>query len=255
MCIINCSGACQVAILTHIHDDGYIPCTHATRSTRDLQPSVRAPDTRTAPTSAYLSNYRYRAYRTYPGDPAGRQSGASITDYIPERWRKIGIGNEVKVVRGPPGAQTVAPRACESTRADLSRRILRTCDPSYQTCAPATIATYTENTGMHLPREPQPSVRAPDTRTAPTSAYLSNYRYRAYRRPPVGLPSASVSLPSASRCTSVHARPPYPLQTSPEKTATYVFYLRSHADRTCLSVALRDDAKRLLNNISRLPPR
>ena len=50
------------------------------RSTaRDLQPSVRAPDTRTAPTSAYLSNYRYRAYRTYPGDPAGRQSGASIT--------------------------------------------------------------------------------------------------------------------------------------------------------------------------------
>ena len=137
MCIINCSGACQVAILTHIHDDGYIPCTHATRSTRDLQPSVRAPD----------------------------------------------------------------------------------------------------------------------TRTAPTSAYLSNYRYRAYRRPPVGLPSASVSLPSASRCTSVHARPPYPLQTSPEKTATYVFYLRSHADRTCLSVALRDDAKRLLNNISRLPPR
>ena len=30
MCIINCSGACQVAILTHIHDDGYIPCTHAT---------------------------------------------------------------------------------------------------------------------------------------------------------------------------------------------------------------------------------
>ena len=106
------------------------------RSTRDLQPSVRAPDTRTAPTSAYLSNYRYRAHRTYPGDPAGRQSGASITDYIPERWRKIGIGNEVKVVRGPPGAQTVAPRACESTRADLSRRILRTCDPSYQTCAP-----------------------------------------------------------------------------------------------------------------------
>ena len=96
MCIINCSGACQVAILTHIHDDGYIPCTHATRSTRDLQPSVRAPDTRTAPTSAYLSNYRYRAHRTYPGDPAGRQSGASITDYaIPERWRKIGIGNEV----------------------------------------------------------------------------------------------------------------------------------------------------------------
>jgi hypothetical protein len=64
MCIINCSGACQVAILTHIHDDGYIPCTHATRSTRDLQPSVRAPAvapgtrTRTAPTSAYLSNYR-----------------------------------------------------------------------------------------------------------------------------------------------------------------------------------------------------
>ena len=49
------------------------------RSTRDLQPSVRAPDTRTAPTSAYLSNYRYRAYRAYPGDPAGRQSGASIT--------------------------------------------------------------------------------------------------------------------------------------------------------------------------------
>ena len=45
----------------------------------------------------------------------------------------------------------------------------------------ATIATYTENTGMHLPREPQPSVRAPDTRIAPTSAYLSNYRYRAYR--------------------------------------------------------------------------
>ena len=44
------------------------------------------------------------------------------------------------------------------------------------------------------------------------------------------------------------------LQTSPEKTATYVFYLRSRADRTCLSVALRDDAKRLLNNISRLPP-
>ena len=66
MCIINCSGACQVAILTHIHDDGYIPCTHATRSTRDLQPSVRAPDTRTAPTSAYLSNYRYRAYRRPP---------------------------------------------------------------------------------------------------------------------------------------------------------------------------------------------
>ena len=27
----------------------------------------------------YLSNYRYRAYRAYPGDPAGRQSGASIT--------------------------------------------------------------------------------------------------------------------------------------------------------------------------------
>jgi hypothetical protein len=49
------------------------------RSTRDLQPSVRAPDTRTAPTSAYLSNYRCRAYRAYPGDPAGRQSGASIT--------------------------------------------------------------------------------------------------------------------------------------------------------------------------------
>jgi hypothetical protein len=49
------------------------------RSTRDLQPSVRAPDTRTAHTSAYLSNYRCRAYRAYPGDPAGRQSGASIT--------------------------------------------------------------------------------------------------------------------------------------------------------------------------------
>ena len=170
MCIINCSGACQVAILTHIHDDGYIPCTHATRSTRDLQPSVRAPDTRTAPTSAYLSNYRYRAHRTYPGDPAGRQSGASITDYIPERWRKIGIGNEVKVVRGPPGAQTVAPRACESTRADLSRRILRTCDPSYQTCAPATTATYTENTGMHLPREPHcPMPYGPSKLTALTS--------------------------------------------------------------------------------------
>ena len=49
------------------------------RSTRDLQPFVRAPDARTAPASAYLSNYRYRAYRAHPGDPAGRQSGFSIT--------------------------------------------------------------------------------------------------------------------------------------------------------------------------------
>jgi hypothetical protein len=199
MCIINCSGACQVAILTHIHDDGYIPCTHATRSTREPQPSVRAPDTRTAPTSAYLSNYRYRAHRTYPGDPAGRQSGASITDYIPERWRKIGIGNEVKVVRGPPGAQTVAPRACESTRADLSRRILRTCDPSYQTCAPC----Y----HRYVHREHR---NAPSSRTTALCACTrhSNCTYEciskqlslprlpsASRRPPVGLRQPPISLP------------------------------------------------------------
>ena len=44
-------------------------------------------------------------------------------------------------------------------------------------------------------RDLQPSVRAPDTRTAPTSAYLSNYRYRAYRRPPVGLRQPPISLP------------------------------------------------------------
>ena len=141
MCIINCSGACQVAILTHIHDDGYIPCTHAT------------------------SQY------------------------------------------SQPTALCACTRHSNCTYECISKQ-------------------------LSLPRLPSAS-----------------------RRPPVGLRQPPISLPSASRCTSVHARPPYPLQTSPEKTATYVFYLRSHADRTCLSVALRDDAKRLLNNISRLPPR
>ena len=161
------------------------------RSTRNLQPSVRAPDTRTAPTSAYLSNYRYRAHRTYPGDPAGRQSGASITDYIPERWRKIGIGNEVKVVRGPPGAQTVAPRACESTRADLSRRILRTCDPSYQTCAPC----Y----HRYVHREHR---NAPSSRTTALCACTrhSNCTYECISKQLSlpRLPSASRRPPSAS---------------------------------------------------------
>ena len=47
--------------------------------TRELELPMREPDTRIAPTGAYLSNYGYPAYRAYPGDPAGRQSGASIT--------------------------------------------------------------------------------------------------------------------------------------------------------------------------------
>ena len=66
MCIINCSGAARWRF-SHTFMTTDIYHAHMQhRSTRDLQPSVRAPDTRTAPTSAYLSNYRCRAYRAYP---------------------------------------------------------------------------------------------------------------------------------------------------------------------------------------------
>jgi hypothetical protein len=47
--------------------------------TRDLELPMREPDTRIAPTGAYLSNYGYPAYRAYRAAPTGRQSDASIT--------------------------------------------------------------------------------------------------------------------------------------------------------------------------------
>ncbi len=48
-------------------------------NTRGQVGQHQTPDTPTAPTSAHLTNYRSRAYRAYPGDPAGRQSASSIT--------------------------------------------------------------------------------------------------------------------------------------------------------------------------------